>query len=92
MKVRDLLTDESKWTKNASARAACGSERFPTATDATCWCLTAAVERCYPSGYADVFNRIRERLRLGNHSIVHWNDQKGRTFPEVRALVEELDI
>ncbi len=90
MKVRDLLTDESKWTKDTYARDKDGNATTPGASDAVCWCLVGALERCYIP--TSEFGLVYERLARRTDGAAKWNDASERTFPEVRALVEELDI
>ena len=94
MKVRDLLTDETKWTKGAFARDKEGKVIGSGSPLACCWCLSGAAFHCVgddsdESAYA-ILARIRERV--GHASVAAWNDDPKRTFAEVRALVEELDI
>lgn len=80
MKVRDLLTDETKWSKGKSV---------VYRDDVACaWCLSAAVDRCYGASYLLVMNRVANHVG----GPIGWNDAPSRTFAEVRALVEELDI
>ncbi len=98
MKVRDLLTDETKWAKG---RSACdkGGETTPyDAPNAVAWCLAGAITRCYEVGEAwdtlatRAYDVLRARGQLPLGGIGEWNDSPARTFTEVRALVEELDI
>ncbi len=91
MKVRDLLTDESKWTQHLYARDANGVTTDLSGPYATCWCLVGALERCY--GMTPEFSLAYTRLaRRTVNGVTEWNDTPTRTFTEVRALVEELDI
>jgi len=97
MKVRDLLTDESKWTKHVYALDAKKNPLAdPLNPNAVCWCLGGAIEKCYPilAERLAIYTRITQRVKPEEvGSYVHrWNDTVGRTFAEVRALVEELDI
>lgn len=91
MKVRDLLTDESKWTKSLYARDRDGFATDCDSLTATCWCLDGAMQRCYglTQDYNLAFVCVARRIKSG---VVAWNDAPERTFGEVRALVEELDI
>lgn len=88
MKVQDILTDESKWTQGRDARDANGNEILPLADEAVCWCLGGALVK------AGIFQLIGNLLfkPLNGQSIWLWNDAPERTFAEVRALIEELDI
>lgn len=87
MKIKDLLTDESKWTKNTFAR---NEEGSPTILQqGTCWCLLGGVRFCYLDGQ-ETETKIRDKLNVD--SIALWNDAPERTFSDVKKLVEELDI
>ena len=91
MKVQDLLTDESKWCQEAEAMSDFG----PTWWGSRCafsWCLVGAVHKCYPNSIderAEIYVFLKCKLA---ESPVSWNDAPERTFAEVRALIEELDI
>ena len=91
MKVRELLSDETKWTQGAFARNSAGKALRPEASRAaSSWCLVGAINRCYepPEDY-----RVQEEVwqSIGS-DIVPWNDARKRTFAQVKALVDELDI
>lgn len=91
MKIRELLTDKTKWTKGYRARTAAGTGVNPDSPSATCWCLTGAVLLCYP----DSIERMQVFLKIVTEigqSIVAWNDRYTRTFDEVHRLINELDI
>lgn len=97
MKIRELYSDESRWTKNAFARDASGNEVSSRNSTAVCWCVGGAFNKCYPTFDNESIDervRVREKLeaKLGGCVIVSWNDDPKRTFAEVKALVEELDI
>lgn len=62
--VRELLSDEKRWTKRAGARTATTAPTRSTDSAAICWCLTGAIGRCAygvrPNGYlpaADLIER-----------------------------------
>ena len=90
MKVKDLLTDESKWTQGAFARNSEGYSVHINSCFASCWCLLGAIELCYPSTYPGVANAVVDAV--GGCDIHRWNDDPKRTFAEVRELIERLDI
>jgi hypothetical protein len=90
MKIQDILTDESKWTTRAGARNAIGHEVSVMSDDAVCWCLYGAISKAglWNSPVTALLSKtIDERF---NTFVSTWNDSV--TFPEVRALIEELDI
>ena len=91
MKVKDLLTDESKWVKGAYARTAEGRRAGSCESDAVRFCLLGAITRCYPNaGFGEVLNRVVDQLP--GRAIAEWNDDQSTTFTDVRNLVEKLDI
>lgn len=91
MKVRDLLTDESKWTKGVFASTANGRRAAFCESDAVRFCLLGAITRCYP--YTERHVAIdRVASQLSGRGIAEWNDDKNTTFADVRSLVEKLDI
>jgi len=78
MKVQDILTDERKWLKGTLH---CNDAH----------CLIGAIMHAYKGNApASIATKVREHLHIT--SILAWNDAPERTFPEVRALIEELDI
>ena len=80
MKVQDILTDEGKWCQGSlSMRNEDGTYRH---------CLVGALLEL-PNAQIAVA-KIHERIGLMSISV--WNDAPERTFAEVRALIEELDI
>lgn len=91
MKVKDLLTDESKWTKGAYARTAEGRMVFYRDIAATRFCLLGAIFRCYGAiGAGEITERVEKKL--SDCSTHGWNDDPRTTFADVRRLVEKLDI
>lgn len=94
MKVRELLSDKSKWTKGKFARDSSGSCSPILDSTATAFCLAGAAFHCYSHPLSSItFNEIWSILwsRLKTTPTT-WNDSPERTFEEVKALVEELDI
>lgn len=89
MKIQDLLTDPSKWCQRVRAEGVNGDCYHPRAAGAVRWCLLGAVERVYEYVDSDL---VLGKLRSELPSISIWNDDPKRTFAEVRALIEKLDI
>ena len=88
MKVRELLTDESKWCQRHYMIRKGKSRQY---------CLAAAIDTCYPTEQATavslvVFDALEDKSQHPWRSISRWNDAGDRTFAEVKALVDELDI
>lgn len=92
MKIKELLTDESKWTQNAFGRDAEGLACFSGDPDAVCWCLLGAMTVCYPNSYirAEIIRKIHKHLL--NNTVFNFNDAPERTFEDIKKLVNDLDI
>lgn len=102
MKVQDILTSESKWTKGAYARTATGKRTIYQSDDACKFCLQGAIYRVTAGNVKramSIENKIVKKLNAERQTcsspywcITQWNDSSRRTFAEVRGLIEELDI
>ena len=105
MKIQDLLTDESKWTKGRNARDAQGNGVASRTPEAAAWCLQGAMWKCYgnEAEAIAVAHKMAEALpptgrgelddgRDPFSELVNWNDLTTTTFSDVRRLVTELDI
>lgn len=93
MKTKELFDKPEKWTKGHYSLMSNGEPCLPFMGDAVCWCLAGAVHFCYQDNYKlrdAVFKTIDNSL--GYLTISEWNDAPERTFEEVKALVEKLDI
>jgi len=89
MKIRELLTDESKWTKRFYAVDSNGEPLPPRSENAVSWCILGAINKCYTTEeFVDLY--LKMALHLGVASLVSWNERA--TFQDVRTLVESLDI
>lgn len=93
MKVKELLSDENKWTKGAMARDIQGTACIYSSLFACCWCLHGAIDYCYPNKNerSSIFILVKRNLR-GFRDIVSFNDNETIFFGDVKALVNELDI
>ena len=93
MKIKELLSDESKWTQGCMARDE-QDVLVPVFSDnAVCWCLGGAVVKCYFTHERD---RIGERLRKALPSpfagITQFNDNEQTTFHDIKTLLELADV
>ena len=91
MNLQELFTDESKWTKGYYARNENGNPVAWQSPNATCWCFTGAILKCYPANEADlvmgkVYNMIRDKF------IFAFNDNPETKFADIRRVIEKLDI
>ena len=85
MKVRELLSDKSKWTQGTFARDKDGFEVNSRSRYAVCWCLMGAVNKCYED-VTEVMGKLK--TEVGN--FVWFNDN--HEYEDVVKLVERLDI
>jgi hypothetical protein len=92
MKIKDLLTDRSRWVQGPVAMDRYGRSVYPESRWACKWCLWGAIEKCY-SNWDDVLV-VRDKLYsvLPYPNIIEWNERRGRTFDEVRAAVVAADV
>jgi hypothetical protein len=102
MKVKELLSDKSRWTQYCAARS---SSRTPVSChsdSAVCWCLTGAARRCYPDFrerekiYSILYSAIKESGLLTDNLLGHekaiadFNDRNNSAA--VLGLLATLDI
>jgi hypothetical protein len=98
MKIKELLSDESKWIKGYFAADKDGNILDDEYNERACkFCLLGALDKCYGTN-ANEYRRVRAKIEsriIPNETlgtIVRWNDAPERTFADVKQLVEELDI
>lgn len=89
MKVQELLTDETKWTRGEYALNAMGCPANPRAAGAVRWCLAGAIQRCYAG--PEQLARFAA-VRTIHADVQVWNDDPARTFAQVRELIVALDL
>jgi hypothetical protein len=93
MKIRELLSDESRWTQRTDARDDRGAPCNPSSRYARRWCLLGAISKCY-DGDLFIYNRIENHLGVDCHGksifVSKFNDT--HTYVDIKALVDELDI
>lgn len=96
MKIKELLTDESRWCKGHVARNKYGEKEDIESEQAVCWCLSGAIGKCYP--YKDrnaISLKIRDAIvkHLGYVlGTIAFNDDKKTTFEDVRKVIELADV
>ena len=92
MKMKELLSDPSKWTQRVNARNSNGIPTLSFASNAVCFCLYGAMCRCYPN--EEERSRVQRELHsnVPLRNVAAWNDAPERTHAEVLELVTRLDI
>jgi hypothetical protein len=88
MKVHELLSDESKWTRKHFAVDSEGNPCLADSSKASAWDVTGAITKCYGQSISAVINRLNLVEKVGN--ISSWNDSSDH--PSVVSLLKELDI
>jgi hypothetical protein len=92
MKLSELLTDASRWTKNHYAIDTEGRPVQSRSPQAARWCLSGAICRCYSTQDERLTAEEALREAAGTLDIVAWNDAFERTFADVRALIERAGV
>jgi hypothetical protein len=96
IKVKDILTDASKWTRFTDAQDAEGNECDVNDDRAVAFCLSGALRRAYSGQELDAAIKRIEAvigpLVAGILSIRGWNDDRRRTFEDVRQVIEKADV
>ncbi len=88
MKVKELLSDESKWTTKAFARTPDGTSVLANHPEACQWCLLGAIYKCYRDNPYPIYDKIYDETN--GVGAVTFNDRA--SFQRVRELIEKLDI
>lgn len=98
MLVKELLSDESKWTKHTYARNSVG-EAVRASSDSACsWCVFGAIEKCYPDErlYEDIVHKLDDvvfSLFNDNFStLAEWQDRPDTTFAMLRQVLERANV
>ncbi len=97
MKIQTLYKVPAHWLQHAWARNAAGEDRY-YGDDQVCWCLAAAVEKCYPDPAdrrvvrAKLLNVIRIQYGGQYTNLAGWNDCEHRTLREVRQVCRKANV
>ena len=100
MKVKELLADESKWTRSVLARNRGGYACSPTDPTATCFCLLGAIDRCYPDLAKSDLAIIKLQRAIAKHTeativvpmtVGTFNDYHA-SFEDIKKVLELADI
>lgn len=78
------------WTQHTEARRADGSPCRPESPDATCFCLSGALNAIpvLPAVYASAVRALLIQIAPEEGPLFEWNDRPGRTQAEVLALLD----
>lgn len=94
MKISDILTDESKWTKKTFARNNSGHRVKATDPNAVRFCLFGAADRASQIDPAN--NQIHllsmAEAELGGKSISEFNDDPKTTFADIQAFLKRNNL
>lgn len=94
--LQELYTNALRWTKNDNARNGQGTAVCIRAPGAVRWCINGAIELIY--GAANAQSVHEKLLAVINKdkalfsSLVAWNDDKARTFKDVRTLIVAANV
>ncbi len=103
MKIKDILTDETKWCKHAYFRDSKGNGVSYTHGDIAKCCLVGALYQAYPSNEfgsntarkdaeSKLIDAIIKLNKLGEPIIHRFNDNPLTTFKDVREVIELADV
>lgn len=91
MKIHEFIS-EANWTQKALCRDQSGAQHhWPHGSTICQWCLGGMIIKCYPriDDQQRIFDLISNKIGM----VIHrWNDSPDRTWEDVRALAQELDI
>lgn len=93
--VEQLLSSPEKWIQQSFARLANGFLATTDDPDAVQFCLVGAMRHCYPNYYqfdTPAWSRLRAAFGNGISDVLTWNDAPERTFADVQALIQELNL
>lgn len=101
MKVKELLADPARWTKEELSRDKWGYRLHPRDEEAICWCIAGGIMKCYQSfeeqqGAREKICRAidpgidRENIGLLLKKIFKFNDSA--THAEVLKVIEEANV
>lgn len=90
MKVKDLITNRSRWCKHYYAKDRQGNSVKPDSPFAARFCLWGGLMRCYPNDAARARARAKLQEVIGM-PITHFNDAVAK-FPDVRRALEKANV
>lgn len=104
MKIKDLLKNESKWTRESLARDMNGFSVAPESEEAISFCVWGAIRRCYNNidelrfVAEKIDNELRKRGRTFSFGgctrslIPDWNDDLATTHEMVIDVLNTVDV
>ena len=105
MKAHELLNSPQAWCQHSPAKDACGNKRYASDPRAVSWCALAAIHKAYaPSQREPAMERLLraldasdwalERMSAADKAccIMEWNDERQRSFREVRATLQQAQV
>jgi hypothetical protein len=97
MTLQELFSDESKWTKGASARDAYGNPCRWTSKQAVCFCLYGAIAKAYADDKEHNFKEITDKLRVyvfkqTGQPLSVFNDDFNTSFQDIRRVIEAVNV
>lgn len=93
MKIQELLSSPEKWTKGLNAKDKQNNCVSPWSENAVCWCIYGAILKCYSESLKTTEEMVEKATYASGWQVLSaWNDAPERTFEEVKALIEKLDI
>ncbi len=93
MRLTQLFSDASKWTKGHGARTQSDAGIFYDSPEACKWCLVGGVAKCYfgSADYQEALECVRmaiKKLFPGFPTVISFNDHKDTTFEDVVKVIK----
>jgi hypothetical protein len=105
MKAYELLNSPEAWCQESPAEDGQGNKLQPLDPRAEKWCALAAIQKVYsPLQWEEEMDFLLRALGVSEQglaqmtksdkacSLMEWNDDRRRSFPEVRKLLFLADI
>ncbi len=88
MKICELLSAPEKWTQGQYSKDNDGD-----GVD-DCFCILGAFRQCYGDFTNNKLEKFYHKFEevTGYLSIVDWNDEPGRTFEEVKEVINKIGM
>lgn len=80
-KARELIAEQTHWTRNTFARDHYGTEVGPTDSRATCWCSIGAIAKASDGAFESHAARVHLQKAMGGVKVDVFNDRM--THPSV---------
>ena len=104
MTLKELFTDEQKWTREWYAKDEQGRDVHGTYASAVCYCLVGGLIKCYGVDYEEPLSKIKIAIAAhpkynpakhtydGFVTVPDFNDDPAITFQDIIEVVNAADV